>query len=389
MARLKKLPHIPSDAPSDEGASAPAETDRIDARAQSSAGKKRKRPLDVKALVQKPTFTGFSVKPVGKKKRRKLELEANHTGEIIFKGTQITDQAFETTHSDHWGQIRRYRTFTLFNGAEHFSVGDDIYVNPSDADPLENRSTEDACVKDWVARIVEIRGVDADHVYVRVFWLYRPEDLPGGRQSYHGFNELIASNHMDIIEATTVHDRAIVAHRTEDAENAETFDPMQLFWRQTYDVTKPAGKQLSKLKTHCTCERYHNPDDLLVQCDACQLWLHGPCLEEAVLGEALKEALEKAPAKNASDSKAKHKKNSKQQNDGDVPVTATLSHAEDGKMHLSITYNNSKSEEVPIKCLHCAATISEYEDEPVANGETSSPAIQVIDDNPSTASKKG
>jgi hypothetical protein len=58
---------------------------------------------------------------------------------------------------------------------------------------------------DWVARILEIRASDEHHVYARVYWMYWPDELPngtsngkkmvGGRQAYHGANELIASNH--------------------------------------------------------------------------------------------------------------------------------------------------------------------------------------------------
>lgn len=57
----------------------------------------------------------------------------------------------------------------------------------------------------WVARILEIRASDEHHVYVRVFWMYWPDELAEGtryggrqvqgRQPYHGASELIASNH--------------------------------------------------------------------------------------------------------------------------------------------------------------------------------------------------
>lgn len=57
----------------------------------------------------------------------------------------------------------------------------------------------------WVARILEIRALDADNVYARIFWMYSPDELPpntlsnedyvSGRQLYHGQHELIASNH--------------------------------------------------------------------------------------------------------------------------------------------------------------------------------------------------
>jgi hypothetical protein len=79
-----------------------------------------------------------------------------------------------------------------------------------------------------------------------VYWQYRPEDLPGGRQPHHGASELIASNHMDIIEALSVADKANVIHWDDDPEKTDA--PLlkdQLFWRQTFDVEKPKGKQLS------------------------------------------------------------------------------------------------------------------------------------------------
>jgi hypothetical protein len=90
-------------------------------------------------------------------------------------------------------------------------------------------------------------GLSADkmlqhHVFLRVYWLYRPEDLPGGRQSYHGANELIASNDMDIIDAMTVNGGAKVVHWQEQKDKTEILNPEQLFWRQTLDVAKPAPR---------------------------------------------------------------------------------------------------------------------------------------------------
>jgi hypothetical protein len=57
----------------------------------------------------------------------------------------------------------------------------------------------------WIAYILEIRAVDENRVFARVYWMYWPDELPPGtfngkksirgRQPYHGRNELIASNH--------------------------------------------------------------------------------------------------------------------------------------------------------------------------------------------------
>jgi hypothetical protein len=90
--------------------------------------------------------------------------------------------------------------------------------------------------KQWKARVLEVKAFDKDHVYIRVAWLYRPEDLPGGRQAHHGTNELIPSNHMDVIPATSVNGAIDVVHWDDgDDDSASIGD--QYFWRQTYDCT--------------------------------------------------------------------------------------------------------------------------------------------------------
>ena len=38
----------------------------------------------------------------------------------------------------------------------------------------------------WKAKVLEVRALDSEHVYIRVAWLNRPEDLQGGRKAYHG-----------------------------------------------------------------------------------------------------------------------------------------------------------------------------------------------------------
>jgi hypothetical protein len=95
-----------------------------------------------------------------------------------------------------------------------------------------------------IGKVLEVRAGDSAHVYLRVYWMYRPEDLPNGRQPYHGESELIASNHMDIIEAFAVLDKAEVVHWNEDPDSNWPVKD-QLFWRQTCDFSKPAGSRLS------------------------------------------------------------------------------------------------------------------------------------------------
>jgi hypothetical protein len=60
----------------------------------------------------------------------------------------------------------------------------------------------DTLKKRWVGKVLECKAKDEQNVFVRVVWFQRPEDLPCGRQSYHGTNELIASNDTFIIDAS-------------------------------------------------------------------------------------------------------------------------------------------------------------------------------------------
>jgi len=89
----------------------------------------------------------------------------------------------------------------------------------------------------WKAKVLEVRALDPEHVYIRLSWLNRPEDLDGGRKSYHGKNELVPTNQMDIIDAMAVNGALSVKHWDEMADDDETSMPEedQYFWRQTFD----------------------------------------------------------------------------------------------------------------------------------------------------------
>lgn len=86
----------------------------------------------------------------------------------------------------------------------------------------------------WKARVLEIRALDTEHVYIRVVWLNRPEDLQQGRQPYHGKNELVPTNQMDVIDAMAVNGTVEVIHWN-DSDDDSTAIEDQYFWRQTYD----------------------------------------------------------------------------------------------------------------------------------------------------------
>ena len=84
------------------------------------------------------------------------------------------------------------------------------------------------------ARILEIRALNPQNVYVRVYWLYRPEEIPGGRQPYHGRRELIASNHMEIVDALRCIKPVDVLHWLDDVESE--VPKAGMYWRQSYNT---------------------------------------------------------------------------------------------------------------------------------------------------------
>lgn len=82
-----------------------------------------------------------------------------------------------------------------------------------------------------IARILEIRAKDRQNVYARIYWLYRPEDLSGGRQIHHGNRELIATNHMEIVDVLRCLGLVEVTHLAGDIESPKT----GMYWRQQYN----------------------------------------------------------------------------------------------------------------------------------------------------------
>lgn len=160
----------------------------------------------------------------------------------------------------------------------------------------------------WKAKVLEVRALDPEHVYIRLSWLNRPEDLGSGRKDYHGKNELVPTNQMDIIDAMAVNGGLKVKHWDETADDDETSMPAEdeYFWRQTFDFanTKTFSvwqdhallglerilltRNLQELRKICVDEAPQNPDELIVQCSSasCRKWLHVRCIAEQALQRA-------------------------------------------------------------------------------------------------------
>ncbi|OBT60141.1 hypothetical protein VE03_10214 [Pseudogymnoascus sp. 23342-1-I1] len=115
---------------------------------------------------------------------------------------------------------------------------DYVYVRPPDLELVGDDDNR----KFWVAHILEIPAKCAGHVYALIAWMYWPGHLveahmaaetpKSGRCWYHGKQELVASNHLDILGVKSMAGHASVAQWLEDDD-----DKIQggLYWRQTLD----------------------------------------------------------------------------------------------------------------------------------------------------------
>jgi len=111
-------------------------------------------------------------------------------------------------------------------------VNDYVFINHQNIPAGKEVSAKDDR-QFWIGRVLEIRAEDEAHVYIRLYYFYWPEELPGGRQYFHGERELVNSNHMEIVDAMTVSGRAEVKHWLELDEDEDV--GALLFWRQKFD----------------------------------------------------------------------------------------------------------------------------------------------------------
>lgn len=173
-----------------------------------------------------------------------------------------------------------------------YSAGQIVYVNrhnPIPPSPPADATEEEKLQYDkenlWVGLISEFRAENQEKVYVKVFWLYWPEELPMGRQPYHGKRELVLSNHVDVIEAQTIASHAEISQWDENDDSNKTV-LQERYWRQTLDLNKLGDpkRALSKLRQFCICGGYDNPNVDMYQCHTvgCGLWNHEECLTRAI-----------------------------------------------------------------------------------------------------------
>lgn len=188
------------------------------------------------------------VYPQGKSAPKKPRGNGDWSDLLEQEGWDIGDKPtyYRINPIKKWDAMKKYKNFVgkfkraclIFNAThaslvstKNFGTGDYVYIyHGTEAQGANLDPAKSDC---WVAKVLEIRAQDSSHVYLRVNWLYYPEELPrSGRQDYHASSELIASNLMEIMDAMTVTDKAEVAHLTERYNEPPAEG---LFWRQKFD----------------------------------------------------------------------------------------------------------------------------------------------------------
>ncbi|EXK79066.1 hypothetical protein FOQG_16305 [Fusarium oxysporum f. sp. raphani 54005] len=204
-----------------------------------------------------------------------------------FKTHESMDLYYTVEPGKRWQDMTSYNSFILNNvkyySEEFVQVANEVTIELQQAESDGKGSLEKGN-DGWVARILEIRASDEHHVYARVYWMYWPYELPPGtldrkksvqgRQPYHGAKELIASNHMDIINVVSV-TGPVTVNQWIESDDEEITD--ELYWRQAYDCRT---LELSSVELICKCQTPANPDKTLIGCTSseCGKWMHQECM---------------------------------------------------------------------------------------------------------------
>ena len=129
----------------------------------------------------------------------------------------------------------------------------------------------------YITKLLGIRFDGKGHLFLKCMWYFRPEDLAGGRQTWHGQNEVFLSGLTDenplesVIARVKVHD--LKTYKRLSARDGVAEDIF--FQRFAYDSKRrvPCDDGAQRF---CVCNEVENPDRLMVCCETCRpmKWFH-------------------------------------------------------------------------------------------------------------------
>ncbi|KAL5729850.1 hypothetical protein ACHQM5_002745 [Ranunculus cassubicifolius] len=156
-------------------------------------------------------------------------------------------------------------SYTIKGTNKVVKAGDCVLMRPSDSDKPP-----------YVAKVEKIEADVRNNVKVRVRWYYRPEESLGGRRQFHGAKELFLSDHYDMQSAHTIEGKCIV-HTFKNYTKLDNVGAEDYFCRFEYKAST-GGFTPDRVAVYCKCEMPYNPDDLMIQCEACKDWFHPSCM---------------------------------------------------------------------------------------------------------------
>ena len=159
---------------------------------------------------------------------------------------------------------------------EGFGVGSFIFLKPPDDN-----------ARPYIGAVEAFTKGEAGEPCVRVMWVYRPEDVVGGRRAFHGAKELFLSDHRDVVSVATVLGRCQV-HSLRAFLALPRAVETDFFSRFSYAAGKKTFEP-KRVPCFCTCVMPFNPDLAMVCCRVCADWFHPACLamDEGETGRAL------------------------------------------------------------------------------------------------------
>uniref|UniRef100_A0A383V3Y4 BAH domain-containing protein n=1 Tax=Tetradesmus obliquus TaxID=3088 RepID=A0A383V3Y4_TETOB len=133
-----------------------------------------------------------------------------------------------------------------------------------------------------VGRVLRIAssGSSGTSLRLRVNWLYRPEEAEGGRKSFYGQQELLASDHIDdgipiasALGCCRVHALQQYMQLRDEGKLTDADFYSRYLYKSDARTFEP-----EMVPVHCLCELPFNPEKPMSQCSACGEWYHHECL---------------------------------------------------------------------------------------------------------------